>query len=140
MLTIPVNDSLTASRANLSYGLAILTKGGLLSGEAKETGNALAEETDMTFFLPNTASVLDNIISITGNLTTDQLVDLFDYHIVKGFVGYSSLLHDGMVLPTVQGQNLTIYVEKDGSMYVNDAKILATDYLLSNGVLHTIDR
>ena len=69
MLTIPVNDSLTATRANLSYGLAIFTKGRLLSGKAKDTGNMLAEEADMTFFLPSTASVLENVTNITSNLT-----------------------------------------------------------------------
>jgi uncharacterized surface protein with fasciclin (FAS1) repeats len=140
VLTVPVNASLTATNANESYGIAILTKGGFLTGKAKELCNILSETLDMTFFFPNTASALDSILSVISNLTTDQLAGIFAYHSVKGFVGYSSLLRNGTVLQSVQGENLTIYTDNDGSKYVNNAKILETDYLLSNGVFHTIDK
>lgn len=44
-----------------------------------------------------------------------------------------------MNLTTLQGANLTIRVGDDGSKFVNGAKILETDFLVANGVLHTID-
>ena len=37
------------------------------------------------------------------------------------------------------GINLTIHVQ-DGETYVNSAKVLSTDYIISNGVVHVIDR
>jgi transforming growth factor-beta-induced protein len=39
---------------------------------------------------------------------------------------------------TVNGQDLSIKV-KDGTVMVNDAKVLKTDILCSNGVIHVVD-
>lgn len=39
---------------------------------------------------------------------------------------------------TVQGQKVTISV-RDGSVYVNGAKVIATDIMTSNGVIHVLD-
>lgn len=58
---------------------------------------------------------------------------------MTGFVGVSSDLTNMEVIRTVQGSNLTIFVGPDGSKYVNNVRIIATDYLINNGVLHTID-
>jgi uncharacterized surface protein with fasciclin (FAS1) repeats len=49
------------------------------------------------------------------------------------------MLQDGMSLKTVQGGNLSVSVQ-DGVMYVNAAKIIASDYLVANGVVHVIDK
>jgi Fasciclin domain len=54
-------------------------------------------------------------------------------------VAYSSLLTDGKTLQTVIGSDVTITV-RNGSIYVNAAKVVDPDYLLSNGVLHVLDR
>jgi hypothetical protein len=58
---------------------------------------------------------------------------------VHGEVAYSSLLTDGKTLQTVIGSDVTITV-RNGSIYVNAAKVVDPDYLLSNGVLHILDR
>lgn len=58
---------------------------------------------------------------------------------MHGEVAYSSLLTDGKTLQTVIGSDVTITV-RNGSIYVNAAKIVDPDYLLSNGVLHILDR
>ena len=58
---------------------------------------------------------------------------------MHGEVAYSSLLTDGKTLQTVIGSNVAITV-RNGSIYVNAAKIVDPDYLLSNGVLHVLDR
>jgi uncharacterized surface protein with fasciclin (FAS1) repeats len=39
---------------------------------------------------------------------------------------------------TVNGENVDINVE-DGTVYVNDATVVATDIMASNGVIHVID-
>jgi Fasciclin domain len=64
---------------------------------------------------------------------------LEEYSCVHGEVAYSSLLTDGKTLQTVLGSDVTITV-LNGSIYVNAAKIVDPDYLLSNGVLHILDR
>jgi hypothetical protein len=58
---------------------------------------------------------------------------------VHGEVAYSSLLTDGKTLQTVIGSDVAITV-RNGSIYVNAAKVVDPDYLLSNGVLHILDR
>jgi uncharacterized surface protein with fasciclin (FAS1) repeats len=139
VLSIPQQESTTVTEAGMEYYIDIITKGGYLTGKANDINNVLAEEPDMTFFIPNTAAARDNFTSITAGWTTDQLNALLVYHAVPGIVAYSTSMRNGTVLPTVQGKEITIYVEEDGSIYANDVRILVTDYLISNGVMHTID-
>ena len=92
----------------------------------------------MTFFSPNTPEALASFTTTTAGMSQDDLAAVFDYHIVPDFLGYSSVLETGMVLSTVQGDNLTI--TKIGSdTYVNGAKIISPDFLVANGVVHLID-
>ena len=58
---------------------------------------------------------------------------------MHGEVAYSSLLTDGKTLQTVIGSDVAITV-RNGSIYVNAAKVVDPDYLLSNGVMHILDR
>jgi hypothetical protein len=73
------------------------------------------------------------------NITQQQLFAFEEYACVHGEVAYSSLLTNGKTLQTVLGSDVTITVQ-NGSIYVNAAKIIDPDYLLSNGVLHILDR
>lgn len=127
------------TEAGLEYYVDIITKGGYLTGNANEVNTELGAEADMTFFIPNSADALQTFTSITAGWTTDQLDHLLFYHAVPGIVAYSPSLRNGTVLPTVLGEEITIYVGVNGTLYANDVKILATDYLISNGVMHTID-
>ena len=89
--------------------------------------------------MPNSAGALANFTTLEQNSSTAELQAAFEYHIVPNFVGYSPLLKDGMVLKTLQGDNLTITVQ-DGDVYVNAALVTSSDYLVANGVAHVIDR
>jgi transforming growth factor-beta-induced protein len=40
---------------------------------------------------------------------------------------------------TVEGGSVAIRVE-DGQVFINDAQVIATDVLTSNGVIHVIDK
>jgi uncharacterized surface protein with fasciclin (FAS1) repeats len=93
----------------------------------------------VTYFFPNTAGALAMFKSMSSALTHQQRDAMLEYHVVTGFVGVSSDLTNMEVIRTVQGSNLTIFVGPDGSKFVNNVKIIATDYLINNGVLHTID-
>lgn len=93
----------------------------------------------MTYFFPNTAGALATFKNISSALTQQQREAMLEYHVVTGFIGVSSHLTNKKVLRTVQGSNLTIFVGPDGSKFVNNVKIIATDYLINNGVLHIID-
>ncbi len=70
-----------------------------------------------------------------------ELAKVLDYHIVNGsnFVGYSSNLPNGTVLKSLQGGNLTVTFASN-SIFVNSAKVIQQDLLISNGVLHVLDK
>lgn len=65
------------------------------------------------------------------------LTDILLYHVVSGEV----LAEDVVALAeaeTLLGENVAIKVE-DGMVYINDAQVIITDIVASNGVIHVID-
>lgn len=93
---------------------------------------------DLTVFAPNNAA-FERIGSGLANMTVEELGRLLSYHVVNGTVAYTSTLRNGTVLRSVQGNSLTISVGGN-ALYVNSAQILQQDLLLSNGVLHIIEK
>jgi uncharacterized surface protein with fasciclin (FAS1) repeats len=93
----------------------------------------------MTFFAPNTQGALNEFSAIAPNMSQAELAATFDYHAVPNFLGYSSQLKNGMQLQTEEGTNVTITIQGN-TTYVNGAKIITSDYLVANGVVHLIDR
>lgn len=138
-MEIPQSQLATVTEAGMEYYIDIMAKGGYLTGKANEIENTLEQEPNMTFFIPNTEAASDNFTSLTAGWTTDELNALLTYHAVPGVVAYSPTLGNMTVLPTVQGEAITIYVEDNGTLYANNVRIVVTDYLISNGVMHTID-
>jgi len=67
----------------------------------------------------------------------DQLTSILTYHVVAGSVKASDL-RDGMVVKTVNGQDLTVTI-KDGKVMINDATVIIADIMTSNGVIHAVD-
>jgi uncharacterized surface protein with fasciclin (FAS1) repeats len=129
---------LEITAAHLEFFISILNTGGYLNTANAGYVNGVLEVPDVTYFIPNSAGALANATKIFQNSSSEELQALFQYHIVPGFVGYSPLLKDGMALKTAQGENITITIQ-DGDMYVNAAKVISTDYIVANGVVHVID-
>jgi uncharacterized surface protein with fasciclin (FAS1) repeats len=71
-------------------------------------------------------------------LSPEQLNAVLSYHIVKG-VRYSNQLVDNQTLPTVQGGSLKVKISTNGTIFVNNASVIQTDFLTKNGVLHIVD-
>lgn len=83
-------------------------------------------------------------------MSESELSQLLQYHIVNGTygpnsmqpfavtVGYNSTLTNGTVWQTLQGGNVTI-TQARNSTFANSAKVIRSDILLANGVLHIID-
>lgn len=67
----------------------------------------------------------------------DKLVAVLTYHVHAGKAIESKDVKT-MELDTVNGQKLKIVV-KDGAVMVNDAKVIKTDVVATNGVIHWID-
>jgi uncharacterized surface protein with fasciclin (FAS1) repeats len=128
VLTLPATDSSTAAAANLTSVAGALTSANLV-----QKVNSLS---DVTIFAPSNVA-FQSIGSVIGNLSTEQLISILEYHVVKGTVGYSTILSN-MSLPTVNGANVTITIE-NGTVFVNSAKVVTPDVLVNNGVVHVID-
>ena len=67
---------------------------------------------------------------------------ILTYHVISGDV-LSSQLTNGQIVPTVNGQNLTVEIT-DGKVYFVDAKggkamVTTADIATSNGTVHIID-
>ena len=66
-----------------------------------------------------------------------QLTQILLYHVLPGQVMAADVT-DGLEAATLQGDKVKFSVQ-DGKAMVNDANIVATDIVASNGVIHVID-
>jgi len=122
----------------MQYFVSILNTAGYLNAANVAYVDGIMNIPDVTYFIPNSANALEKATLQAANSTAEEMKAVFQYHVVPGFVGYSSVLKDGGRLKTQEGSSLTITVQ-DGDMYVNSAKVIATDYIVANGVIHVID-
>lgn len=67
----------------------------------------------------------------------EKLAAILTYHVVPGKVMSSDVIKLDSA-KTVQGQSVGIQV-KDGSVYIDNAKVAQADIKASNGVIHVID-
>lgn len=98
----------------------------------------LTNDKDVTAFIANDPSVL-KIVRSNITQTVEQTVGLIEYPVFLGRLIYSTSLTNGSSFATAAGPNITV-TTFNGSTYVNDAKIIRPDVLVSNGVLHVIDK
>ena len=127
----PQSFTISADQFNLSSADGAVLAAGL---------DTLVDTTkDLTFFAPNSAA-LEAIESDLSTMSTEDLAKLLSYHVVNGThpVGYSTRLLNGTVLKSLEGTDLK-FTFKDNSIFVNSARVVQQDLLLSNGVLHVLD-
>jgi len=94
---------------------------------------------DVTVFAPNNAA-FRAIGSALANLTTEEISKILSYHVVNGTVGYSSSLQNNTRLNTLSGGQVTVYMGENGTVWVNNARVVTPDLLVANGVVHVIDQ
>lgn len=99
---------------------------------------ALRGEGPLTVFAPTEdafAALGDTLNDLIANPTL--LADILAYHVVDGEV-YSANVAAGPVT-MLNGDEANISVSEDGMLMINDATIVTTDIVTSNGVIHVID-
>jgi uncharacterized surface protein with fasciclin (FAS1) repeats len=67
----------------------------------------------------------------------DKLVSILTYHVVSGKVMAADVVKIDSA-PTVQGTMVMVKLN-DGSVMINNAKVIIADVKASNGVIHAID-
>ncbi|KAJ4323027.1 hypothetical protein N0V84_004559 [Fusarium piperis] len=98
---------------------------------------ALDDVKDITVFAPRDQA-MEAIGGTLAKMDLSQLAEVMGYHIVRGKVLVSSDLRNAKSLKTMsQGRRLQIR-QIGNEMFVNSAKIITTDILISNGILHII--
>ena len=98
---------------------------------------------EYTLFLPHGPAIeglqeLMNLNSFDLLYFTEGMVAGLSYHIVPG-VYLAEDFQDGALLPTVEGQNIAVSVDGEGTVMLNGATILHEDIEAFNGVIHVID-
>ena len=69
----------------------------------------------------------------------EKLIAVLKYHVIPGKAMANDVVKlDGKDVKTVEGDTAKICV-KDGTVMINDAKVVKTDIETSNGVIHVID-
>lgn len=108
---------------------------------AADLVDALQGDGPFTVFAPTDeafaalpAGVLEKLLD-----NPDILAKVLLYHVVEGQVLAETVVTlDGEEVPTLQGQKVSLSV--NGGVFVNDAEVIQTDILCTNGVIHVIDK
>lgn len=124
--------------ARLEYFISILNVGNFLSPDNIKLTMGVMLMPDVTFFVPNSAGALDKFKKLALKSSHAELQAVWQYHYVPAYLGYSNRLQNGTILTTAQGSKVTI-TQQDGNTYVNGAKIVETDILCANGVIHVLE-
>ena len=103
--------------------------------------DALKSEGPFTVFAPSDAAFgkipAEKIQELLKAENKAALTDLLTYHVVKGKVMAADVtgLESAEAL---NGKTLKV-TTKDGSVMINDAKVVTTDIVCGNGVIHVVD-
>lgn len=91
---------------------------------------------------PNAAPYVNNLTDVTifapsNEVRTGKISNWRDYFFA-GTIAYSTILTPGKTFRANSSKKLVITHDEAGVKYVNGVRILSTDVLVSNGVVHTI--
>jgi uncharacterized surface protein with fasciclin (FAS1) repeats len=104
-------------------------------------GGALSADGPLTVFAPIdtafSALGVDTINDLLKPENIDKLTSILTYHVAEGKT-LSTDLSDGMMVPTLNGQQLEVSIDGDTVM-INNATVIAANVMASNGVIHLID-
>ena len=67
----------------------------------------------------------------------DKLVEILTYHVVAGKVTAAEVV-TLQSATTANGSDVAIRID-EGTVYINDSRVVATDIEASNGVIHVVD-
>ncbi len=109
--------------------------------EATGLAAKLHEPGPFTVFIP-----VDSAFEVIPKFMRDRILSSPDSNASQALLSLvvpgtftAAMLTDGLALQPVQGNPLQVTQAADGSIMVNEVKIMTTDIVASNGVIHIID-
>jgi len=92
-----------------------------------------------TVFAPNDLAFAKFTEEELNAILADKalLTSVLTYHVVPGRVSANDVVNS-TELTTVNGKTLKVEI-KDGEVFINDARVVATDVTAANGIIHVID-
>ena len=124
--------SVAASSDQFKTLVAAITAAGLADELQADGPYTVFAPTDAAFAkLP--AGTVDNLLKPENK---DQLIAVLKYHVLSGKVMAADV--KTMKATTVQGQDVQLKVN-DSGVFVDNAKVVQTDLVADNGVIHVID-
>lgn len=96
------------------------------------------------FNLADTYNEMGNVTFFTpqdGSFEANSTMDCASVqrHIVENEALYTPDLNDGDVIKSASGENLYVNVVDD-EFYINCVRVITTDSIVSNGVIHTVEK
>lgn len=140
VLQIPLSFPSTVTRGNLTYIVALLNKGNLLTPNSVAYKVAI-ETPDLTFVGPNNPEYGSDFTGWDG-LSQNELDRLFLYHAIPELV-YTTSMKNNSQLMTLANMTLTArnYAGNGQSaIFFDESHVSISNYLTSNGVLQVVDR
>ena len=126
-----------ASNPEFSTLLAAIDAAGLTESLSGEGPYTVFAPTNAAFAaLP--AGALDELLLPENK---DKLARIVGYHVVSGEILSADVppADAGTATASMNGLDLSVRVEPDGAVKVNEATVTQADMLTSNGVIHVID-
>lgn len=141
ILAVNISNAQTKDIVDLAVGNENLTT--LVAAvKAGDLVNTLKGDGPFTVFAPTDAAFAalpkGTLEMLLKPENKDKLVAILTYHVVSGKI-MSGDLSDGQRAKTVQGAPIKVALG-NGSVKINDAKVVAADVKAKNGVVHVIDK
>ncbi|KAK4233995.1 hypothetical protein C8A03DRAFT_47575 [Achaetomium macrosporum] len=139
-------DELVPSR----YDFITLLDGPAFVNLGPGVNQSIMEKRTASSKLPVVFSSLGVSIKVTGDdipfdkgsflptFSPDQPTAPVRQHILADYPAYTPLLRDGDAYPTLGGGEVVVSVDDRGAVYLDGARILAGDAIITNGAVYTI--
>ncbi|GAW07519.1 Fasciclin-domain-containing protein [Lentinula edodes] len=146
ILSIPPSMSSVLTNSTNTTSIAGLLNSTMIpsaNGTNDTIGNILDAQRGITLFAPSNSAfsaVSSTLPVLEGNLTAFTTV--LQNHIINGSTLYSSEIVNGSSMTSAAGEPLTFSTNSSGTYVTSGsttARIISTDMLCMNGVVHVID-
>ncbi|KAL8772247.1 MAG: hypothetical protein Q9209_002459 [Squamulea sp. 1 TL-2023] len=135
-LTLPVSQTDTMTSANLTSFVRGLARTNVTEGTVgKPKGNTIAGR-----MLKSLSQAFEALSNSTGNLTEGpgSLLATVTRHGLTGSY-YSTNFTDGDLIQSQNGYPILV-TRRNGSIFLNDARLVGSNYIANSGSVHALDR